>query len=330
MIESPGTPQPYEMTGEDVERIREYFPPEMIELPQWVSYCLRWSKKTGRFDKIPINPNNGFNAKSNKSETWGSFETAVKHTLNRKLGGVGFMFSRDDPYVGVDLDKCINDDGEVESWASDIITELNSYTELSPSMKGYHIIGRGQLPPRGRRKDRIEMYESNRFFTVTGLDFGVGNIRDFQEELTQLHARTFKKTRPKKKPPRPKDLNPPILNDDDLIAKAIKSNNGSKFEILWRGDWKGAGYPSQSEADQALCNHLAWWTNYHVIRLDTLFRQSGLFRPEKWDEQHYADGRTYGQGTIEKAIEGRNPGDGFNLNSDMKKPIQHEKKTAFA
>jgi len=311
MSESSRKPQPCVMTEKDVERIRNQFPVEMIELPQWVPYSLRWSEKTGKFDKIPMNPNTGYNAKSNKSETWGSFEIAVKRALNRKLGGVGFVFSKDDPFVGIDLDKCISDDGDVESWATEIIAELNSYTELSPSRKGYHIIGRGQLPPRGRRKDRIEMYDSNRFFTVTGLDYDIGKLRDFQKELNQLHARTFKKTRTKGKPSRPNGRNPPVLNDDEIIAKAIRSNNGIKFETLWRGDWEGAGYPSQSEADQALCNHLAWWTNYDAIRLDTLFRQSGLSRPEKWDKQHYSDGRTYGQGTIENALAGHSLGDGY-------------------
>ncbi len=82
-----------------------------------------------------------------------------------------------------------------------------------------------------------KMYDSNRFFTVTGLDYGVGKIRNIQKELNQLHARTFKKPLTKGKPSRPNGRNPPILTDDDIIAKAIGSNNGIKFETLWRGDW---------------------------------------------------------------------------------------------
>jgi len=35
--------------------------------------------------------------------------------------------------------------------------------------------------------------------------------------------------------------------------------------------------------------------------MDRLFRQSGLLR-EKWDEVHFADGSTYGEKTIERAI----------------------------
>jgi len=312
MSQSRQTPQPHIVTKEDIERIRANFPAEMITLPQWVPYSLRWSEKTGKFDKIPMNPNTGYNAKSNKPDTWGCFEIAVKRALNRGLGGIGFVFSVNDPYVGIDLDKCVNEDGGIETWASEIIAELNSYTELSPSGKGYHIIGRGQLPPRGRRKDRIEMYDSNRFFTVTGLIKGSGELRDFQKELNKLHSRTFKKSQVRKKKSLPNGRNPPALSDDDIITKALNANNSSKFEALWRGDWEGAGYPSQSEADQALCNHLAWWTNYDSARLDALFRRSGLFRSDKWDAKHYSDGRTYGQGTIENSLDGHSIGDGYN------------------
>ena len=96
-------------------------------------YNLRWNENTGKFDKIPMNPKTGYNAKSNQPGTWGSFDVAVKRALNRKLGGVGFVFSADDHFVGIDIDKCISEDGEIESWVSDIIAEINSYTELALS-----------------------------------------------------------------------------------------------------------------------------------------------------------------------------------------------------
>ena len=60
-------------------------------------------------------------------------------------------------------------------------------------------------------------------------------------------------------------------------------------------------YPSHSEADQALCNNLAWWLNRDPVAMDAAFRKSGLFR-EKWDKKHYGDGRTYGEATIFNAI----------------------------
>lgn len=35
--------------------------------------------------------------------------------------------------------------------------------------------------------------------------------------------------------------------------------------------------------------------------MDRLFRQSGLYRG-KWDDEHYSGGKTYGEGTVERAI----------------------------
>ena len=92
---------------------------------------------------------------------------------------------------------------------------------------------------------------------------------------------------------------PDDLTDDELLERAFAARNGFKIFSLWNGDI--AGYESQSEADQALCNYLAFWTGCNEQRIDSLFRQSGLYRP-KWDEKHGAD--TYGNTTIAKAVEG--------------------------
>jgi hypothetical protein len=88
------------------------------------------------------------------------------------------------------------------------------------------------------------------------------------------------------------------LTDAELIAKAKAAKNGAKFTHLWAGDWKAAGYTSQSEADLALCGILAFWTDCDTARIDALFRQSGLMR-RKWDRTDYRDG------TIAKAIAGK-------------------------
>ena len=75
-----------------------------------------------------------------------------------------------------------------------------------------------------------------------------------------------------------------------------KGRNGAAFSALWNGDI--SAYPSHSEADVALCNILAWWTNCDPARMDRLFRQSGLMR-EKWDRKQ--SGTTYGAITIKNA-----------------------------
>ena len=91
------------------------------------------------------------------------------------------------------------------------------------------------------------------------------------------------------------------MTDEELIQKAKDAANGEKFERLWNGST--VGYDSHSEADMALCSLLAFWTGGDAHRMDRLYRESGLMR-DKWIEPHYADGSTYGQKTIERAIEG--------------------------
>ena len=90
------------------------------------------------------------------------------------------------------------------------------------------------------------------------------------------------------------------LDDQALLNKISQSKPGAAFDALWAGDT--SAYPKDhSAADMALCNALAFWTGKDAPRMDRLFRKSGLMRP-KWDEKHHEDGRTYGQGTIDRAI----------------------------
>jgi len=278
-------------------------PEELKALNQWVAWKLELRDE--KLTKIPINPNTGHNAASDKTETWASFDKAVQHyEKSKKAGcaGIGFMFSNNDPYTGVDLDKCINTEtSEIEPWAQEIISQLNSYTEFSPSGTGVHILVRGELPEGGRRKAQIEMYSSARYFTVTGnhLNGSPTAIEDRDGELKAFHAKVFEK--PEKKTEKEQGSHEPKnLNDENLITKAQNAANGEKFKKLWQGYC--SGYPSHSEADGSLCQMLAFWTGKDEDRMDHLFRQSRLMRP-KWDEKHHGDGRSYGQGVIQKAIE---------------------------
>jgi hypothetical protein len=91
------------------------------------------------------------------------------------------------------------------------------------------------------------------------------------------------------------------LSDEELIAKARESGDGESFAKLWDGDGEG-DFGSQSEADLSLCNRLAFWSGRNREQMDRLFRQSKLFRPI-WDERHQADGATYGEETLTKAID---------------------------
>ncbi|RDI69553.1 phage NrS-1 polymerase family protein [Halopelagius longus] len=280
-------------------------PTALIEYDQWI--CWREQERDGKPTKVPITPRSGEFASSTDEQTWTSFGDALEYAETGDADGIGFVFTADDPFVGVDLDDCRDPDtGVIDEAAEDIIDRLDSYTERSPSGTGYHVLVEGELPDGRNRKGTIEMYDSARFFTVTG-DHVVETpmtVARRQDALTAVHreyvqdeATDGDSSLPSETAGEPSaDID---LDDQKLLEKATNATNGEKFERLWNGNT--GGYDSQSEADMALCCLLAFWTGGDRTRMDRLFRQSGLFRA-KWDEVHYADGSTYGEKTIGRAI----------------------------
>jgi putative DNA primase/helicase len=150
----------------------EGIPEELKARPQWVNFEAL-PKPNGRLDKVPYTPGTRSKASSTDLMTWRTFGEALAG-LDR-FDGVGFVFCSGDPYVGIDLDNCVDPEtGGINVWARRIIEVLDSYTEYSPTGKGVHIIVKGRIPSALRRDD-IEMYSTMRFFTITGHVIEVGH-----------------------------------------------------------------------------------------------------------------------------------------------------------
>ncbi len=153
---------------------QERIPASLRELPQWV--CWRYITRGGKATKCPVNPQSGRRASSTNPSTWASFDEAVAAwQRDEGCAGVGFVFSADDPFTGIDLDECINDRGNLVDGAREIVKSLNSYTEVSPSGRGVKVFIVGIKPAGSRSRSRkvtgfreIEIYSEKRFFTVTG------------------------------------------------------------------------------------------------------------------------------------------------------------------
>jgi putative DNA primase/helicase len=126
------------------------------------------------------------------------------------------------------------------------------------------------------------------------------NIEERSGELAKLHAEVFG-TAERAERNGQVARRPIHLDDAALIRRALDAANGDKLRRLLEGDW--TGYASQSEAELALMDIAAFWTGCDAGRMDNWYRQS-KFPRDKWDERHSGDGRTYGEMTIEKAIEG--------------------------
>lgn len=259
-------------------------PDELKKAKNWV--C------TGT-DKIPKCPYTGGNAQSNNPSTWGTFDEAVEACVKYGFTHIGFMFAP--PFFGVDLDHCI----DKVDFCDEFVETLQSYNEISCSGEGLHIICKGELPDGARRKGGVEMYSGGRYFKMTGNVYNTAysTLRDCTESIKPLHAKHLATTAPKTAATTQSLKSTITMDDDDVIDKARACKSGSLFQTLYEGNWQGL-YPSQSEADMAFCNHLAFWTAKNREQMDRIFRNSGLMR-DKWDQMRGA--ATYGNITIGKA-----------------------------
>ena len=289
-------------------------PAALRQLPQWVVW--RIIVRDGKPTKCPMDAKTGGPADSTDPATWATFEQAMAAwQQSGQYAGVGFVFTNQAGFCGVDLDDSVDPaTGELKPWGRQIVEQLNSYTEISPSGGGVKVFIRATKPGNRCRKayhdGEVEIYDSGRFFTVTGrrMDFVSAGVEDRQGQLDALYVQVFGPIPPPAAPPAtppaaeaspaPAPAGPHVLTDDEIQNLATGSKkNGAKFSALWAGRWNDY-FNSASEADSSVIFTLAFYSK-DPVQIDRLFRQSKLFRP-KWDEQHGQE--TYGQTTIAKAL----------------------------
>ena len=150
--------------------ITENIPDQLTDRPQWV--CWRLEMRDGKPTKVPYTPGTERRASSTELMTWSTFEQALAayEVGEPPYDGIGFVFCSADPFVGIDLDDCIDPESrELASWAQKIVSRVQEgYVEISPSGTGIHIIVEGSIRGGGMRKGKVEMYGRGRFFTITG------------------------------------------------------------------------------------------------------------------------------------------------------------------
>ena len=296
------TPGPEQSTKTTSDDPYPSVPSELKALRQWVMW--KAEGRNGKPTKIPKQVT-GINAKADTPVTWTDYSSVITAARTGKFDGIGFVFSPNDLYIGVDLDNCIRD-RKLLDWAKEVLDRFQAvaYIEVSPSGNGIKIWTRAKLPSGAKHKvyinpntdEAIEAYDTGRYFTVTGRGkFAIGNG---QASVDWLTAKYLKQDIPSTSPARP-----PVKDTRDTseIKRLIEnSRQRAKFSALMQGNWEGQGYGSHSEADMGLISLLCFWTQ-DARQLDAIYRQSGLYRA-KWDEKHRSDGATYGEMTIEASL----------------------------
>lgn len=261
-------------------------------------------------NKVPKSPLYNGNASPTDSSTWGTYEQAVNACKQYNYSGIGFVFTAESEYCGIDIDHCIDANGEINKNALDIVDTMDSYAEISPSGTGVHIIYKGKVHDEWKKKKtnalgegvHLEMYQKDRYFTVTENRFNTSDVNErekYAELIYKAYMQAAEKPKLTEKAPE-KSVKHLTLTDRDIIDKAMNSSSGMKFSRLFNGDT--SDYDNDdSRADMAFCSMLAFWCQKDIDMMDRIFRQSGLMR-SKWDAKHGRD--TYGNITLQKAIDG--------------------------
>jgi hypothetical protein len=182
---------------------------------------------------------------------------------------------------------------------------ITTYTEVSPSGTGVKLWAKGSIP-RSRHVGDAEIYNQQRFFTLTGHHLA-GTPREVKyrpDALTAIYRELFPEPEPAATAGVERDgpISALELGDEDVIRLASQSpHNGERFRRLWdgdSGDYAVDGNDGESEADGALCEILAYYGGPDEDRIARLFERSGRMR-DKW---HRSD---YRQRTIDLALRGK-------------------------
>jgi putative DNA primase/helicase len=251
-------------------------PAELRDRAQWVVWV--YHQRGDKWTKVPLTPGRSGQAKTDDPSTWRPCDEARAAYDRGGLPGVGYVFSKkriakdggaievDDPYTGIDLDKCRNPDtGVIAPEAMAIVRKLDSYTEVSPSGTGLHVIVRGALPGGlGRRIaakefDHLEYYDRGRYFTMSGshLPGTPASVQSRQAELDEVIAE-YGGAGAATPGPMPSDESDPACDSQaepsgglpERVAALLESNQ--KFAARWGGSTKGLKDASRSGVAESL------------------------------------------------------------------------------
>lgn len=300
-----------------------FLPPALAALgdyPQFVIYKVR-PKENGKSDKLPLDPETLEPAGITNTKIWLTLDAAAQ--IVQALGkpyGLGFALTIHDPFFFVDIDSCLQGNGQWSPLAQELLALFaGAGVEVSQSGRGLHIIAKAHAPEGHRCRNEkeypgLELYTEGRLIALTGVNTYGDSHLDCTEPLSrfltkfmppvtavaELHETGWTTTAD------PRWGGPE--SDDELIEKALSSSSAgstfggrASFRDLWEcnTDKLAIAFPTttpgqdfdHSGADRALAQHLAFWTGNNCERIYELMFRSALVR-DKWDRPDYLRGRT--------------------------------------
>jgi hypothetical protein len=288
-------------------------PADLRAEARWVPWRFKWKpdrKGGGKWDKVPLGCKSGRPADCNNPTNWGTLDEALRHVRAGSADGVGFALTGG--YAGGDLDDHRDPDtGKLTPYAQRALILLPSYAEVSPSGTGLKIIGRGRFPfAKSREKYGrvgLELFNGG-FFAMTGVRLAgaAAEVQDLQPAI-DAHLAELTGQTPDTGPEAESDQGPGRAPSSGKVPTAdeveTRVRSHPEGRALMAGDTSRYD-GDHSAADLGLCNLIAFYSAGDSTVIDAVFRRSELLR-DKWDEKHAADGRTYGQMTVAKALSDR-------------------------
>lgn len=281
-------------------------PESLQEIPQWVVWKYSQDRE-GNLKKPPFSPINGRRASIKESASWGSFLDASRTYESGKYAGVGFVLTRETGIVGIDIDHCIKE-GVIDPKALWLVTTIASYAEISPSGKGIRILVKGHLPDKYRRYKRVEMYEEDRYLTITGhrLDLSTLEITTNQQGLEIAYREVFRtffdrthRLEQEHNKPHANNLFP---TDEEVIQRGLDAKNGSNFARYLNADPSLlSGDKTQSQVTFTFVLMLSRLTD-DADQIDRIVRKSRI-HPDKWDSRR--GNTTWGRYLIDEVFRKR-------------------------
>ena len=271
---------------------------------RWVNW--RLETVDGRVTKVPYSVAN-VKASSTDPPTWSNYDSA-----SLASNKIGIIFTPDKKLLGIDLDHFFRDGclvGDNRELVADIITEADTYTEISPSGEGFHLFLEVAEPfsPVANKKDMVdsdgvkrgyECYTSGRFFTVTGVPYGeVRPIRVVSvPEANRLLSLIGYPWGRDKVNNIEKASTEELANDEQVLERMFCSANGEAAERLYNGDIT-QNDNDHSSADMSLCSRLSFWTGRNATQIERIWLGSPLGKREKTQKR-----KDYRERTIKNAI----------------------------
>ncbi len=249
----------------------DHIPAELQTLTRWIVWKLEPRANSDKPTKVPYTVGHRL-ASTTEPGDWMTFAAARTLAETNGYNGIGFVFT-DTPYVGIDLDKVLTDDG-VNPEAAAIVEQLDSYTEVSQSGTGLHVIAKGSLPPGRRRQGWLEMYDrsSPRYFALTGTVWnGHSTIQDRTAAVASVHRERFGN-----------EAAPSPVVAPAQSSEVLTLMEQAAPKLYHRLVIAGETVPgkSESESDEALAILAARFTRDPTV-IRAVLDASGLTRP-KW------------------------------------------------